>query len=297
MAAMIHDWPAVHAALIPWFAGTARDLPWRREREPWGILVSEVMGQQTPMARVVPRWLEWMERWPTPAALAAADPADMLRVWDRLGYPRRALNLQGAARRIVEIHDGAVPSDTESLLALPGVGPYTAAAVRSFAFRQRNAVLDTNVRRVLARLHGEARPGRSITRAESARAEAALPTDPEAAATWNEGLMELGATICVKVPECTACPIARHCAWRAAGHPESDLPPARSQAWNGTDRQARGRIMALLRSRDVEWVSVESALAVGVVSSDVGQAERALAGLAEDGLVTVAGERVRLGGP
>nr|NLD40415.1 A/G-specific adenine glycosylase [Actinomycetales bacterium] len=299
MAAMT-DWPAAHATLLPWFAATARDLPWRQDREPWGILVSEVMGQQTPMVRVVPRWLEWMERWPTPAALAAADPAEVLRAWDRLGYPRRALSLQLAAQRIVEQHDGVVPPDPESLLSLPGVGTYTAAAVRSFAFRARDAVLDTNVRRGLTRLHGEARPGASITRGEAARAESALPEDPEDAATWNEALMELGATVCVKNPRCGSCPLADLCAWRAADYPESELPAARTQAWVGTDRQARGRIMALLRATDVEWVSVDEALGVARVSSDVGQAERALAGLAADGLVTVAEAeaeaRVRLGG-
>ncbi|MDO5494749.1 MAG: A/G-specific adenine glycosylase, partial [bacterium] len=267
----------------------------RKDRDPWAILVSEVMGQQTPMARVVPRWREWMSRWPTPAALAAASPAEVLRAWDRLGYPRRALALQRAATTITTIHDGEVPADPESLLALPGVGPYTAAAVRAFAFRQRTAVLDTNVRRVLARLNGLERPATPApTRAEAQRAEGALPASPEDSATWNEALMELGATVCTPRPDCEACPLAELCGWRAAGYPASESPRPRSQAWAGTDRQARGRIMALLR--DLEWATTDQAALAGEVGGAVGQGERALAGLEADGLVSVEDGRVRLGG-
>ncbi len=289
------SWPRAHRALLPWFAANARALPWREARDPWGILVCEVMGQQTPMSRVVPRWEEWMARWPTPAALAAAEPADVLRAWDRLGYPRRALNLQRASQQIASLHDGAVPPDPDALLALPGVGPYTAAAVLAFAFRRRVAVLDTNTRRVLARLHGTERPAPTITRAERERAEEALPTDPEESATWNEALMELGATVCLPRPRCEECPLTEVCRWRAQGYPDSPGARPRTQRWEGTDRQARGRIMALLRAPDVAWVSVADAIEAGQVSDAVGQGERALAGLEADGLVSVAEGTVRLG--
>lgn len=286
-------WPEIHAALTEWFARNARPLPWRADRNPWGVLVSEVMGQQTPMKRVVPRWEAWLTRWPSPAHLAGAEPADVLRAWDRLGYPRRAKNLHLAAQQIVERHGGAVPSGIDDLLALAGVGPYTASAVRAFAFRQRTPVLDTNTRRVLARLDGTATIGANITRVERARAEVALPAEPEESAVWNEALMELGALVCTPKPACEACPVAEMCAWRAAGYPDDPAPVARPQAWTGTDRQARGRIMALLR--DVETASVDEALAVACVSDDETQPARALASLAADGLVTVDGGRVRLG--
>src|SRR5690606_7452204 len=135
-----------------WFDHAARDLPWRRpECSPWGVLVSEIMLQQTPVVRVLPAWMSWMERWPTPAHLAAASQADAVRAWDRLGYPRRAKRLWECAGEIVRRHGGEVPDDEEELLALPGIGAYTAAAVRSFAFGRRAVVLDTNVRRVIAR--------------------------------------------------------------------------------------------------------------------------------------------------
>lgn len=291
-------------SIVRWFNETARELPWREARDPWGVLVSEVMGQQTPMSRVVPRWHDWMQRWPDPAALAAAATPDVLRAWERLGYPRRALNLQRAAQQIVERHGGVVPARAEDLLALPGVGPYTASAVMAFAFRVRTPVLDTNVRRVLARLHGEERPGPSITRGEQDRAAAALPDEPETSAIWNEGLMELGATICTPRPRCVTdpelCPLAAHCEWRSQGYPASEQPRRRTQGWHGTDRQARGRILAHLRSVDVTWVRTAEIFARFPSSvSDAAQAQRALASLAADGLITIQdlpeGEVARLG--
>lgn len=268
-----------------WFDDAARDLPWRRpDRTPWQVLVSEVMLQQTPVVRVEPVWREWMRRWPTPADLAAAPTADVLRAWDRLGYPRRALRLADCARAIVERHDGVVPDDEEALRALPGVGEYTAAAVRAFAFGRRAVVVDTNVRRVLARaLGGTALGAPSPTAAERALAAAAVPADDATAARWAAASMELGALVCTaRAPRCHACPVADLCAWRAAGHPpDAHAHRRRTQAWHGTDRQVRGRVMAALRASDAP---VPRAL-LADSGPDPVQVERCLAGLVEDGLV------------
>ena len=243
------DVPRLHDAVLGWFAVHARDLPWRSpDCSPWGVLVSEIMLQQTPVVRVLPRWREWLERWPTPADLAAAPTADVLTAWDRLGYPRRALRLQEAARAVVERHDGRVPADPAALRALPGIGEYTAAAVASFAFGIPETVVDTNVRRVIARaVAGEALPGRSLTRAEMRRAQALMPEDPARANAWNAAVMELGALVCTaRSPACDRCPLAETCAWVAAGSPPPVEVP-RGQAWAGTDRQVRGAVMAAVR--------------------------------------------------
>lgn len=227
------DVPRLHDAVLGWFAVHARDLPWRSpDCSPWGVLVSEIMLQQTPVVRVLPRWREWLERWPTPADLAAAPTADVLTAWDRLGYPRRALRLQEAARAVVERHDGRVPADPAALRALPGIGEYTAAAVASFAFGIPETVVDTNVRRVIARaVAGEALPGRSLTRAEMRRAQALMPEDPTRANAWNAAVMELGALVCTaRSPACERCPLAETCAWVAAGSPPPVEVP-RGQAW------------------------------------------------------------------
>ncbi|WP_240930398.1 A/G-specific adenine glycosylase [Isoptericola sp. BMS4] len=268
-----------------WFSGAARDLPWRRpDRTPWQVLVSEVMLQQTPVVRVEPVWREWMRRWPAPADLATAPTAEVLRAWDRLGYPRRALRLADCARAIVERHDGAVPDDEEALRALPGVGEYTAAAVRAFAFGRRAVVVDTNVRRVLARsLGGTALGAPSPTAAERALAAAAVPADDATAARWAAASMELGALVCTaRAPRCHACPVADLCAWRAAGHPpDAHAHRRRTQAWHGTDRQVRGRVMAALRASDAP---VPRAL-LADSGPDPVQVERCLAGLVEDGLI------------
>ena len=185
------------AAILRWYASHARDLPWRRpDAGPWAVLVSEIMLQQTPVSRVLPAYEAWLARWPTPSALAAASPADAVRQWGRLGYPRRAIRLHAAARVITERHGGVVPDSVGALLALPGVGSYTAAAVASFAFGQRHAVLDTNVRRVLARLmRGSLRPPPSPTAMEIRLAESLLPAEPGLAPRWSVAVMELGALI------------------------------------------------------------------------------------------------------
>ncbi|UJP41585.1 A/G-specific adenine glycosylase [Cellulomonas palmilytica] len=276
---------ALVGTVVAWFDEHARDLPWRApDRTPWGVLVSEVMLQQTPVVRVEPAWRAWLARWPTPADLAAAPTADVLRAWDRLGYPRRALRLQECARVLVERHGSRVPDDEEALLALPGIGAYTAAAVRAFAFGRRAVVLDTNVRRVLARaVDGEALPAPTQTRAEVERARALVPADDATAARWAAASMELGALVCTaRSPRCETCPLVSSCAWVAAGRPgDVHAHRRRTQAWHGTDRQVRGRVMALLRESPVpvpEPVLDEAWPATP-------QRARALAGLLADGLV------------
>lgn len=267
-----------------WYRDHARELPWRRAGfTPWGTLVSEIMLQQTPVARVIPPLEQWLARWPTPDALAADSPAEAVRAWGRLGYPRRALRLHAAAVAIAERHGGEVPSDVDALLALPGIGDYTARAVASFAFGVRVPVVDVNTRRVIARAvggHGEAGPAR--TRVDLAAMEALLPDDPAEARPTNAGLMELGQTVCLaRAPRCDACPIAALCAWRAAGYPDYDGPRAPRQArFEGSDRQVRGLIMRELQHARAH-VPAE---VVETLWPDAVQRERALAGLLADGL-------------
>lgn len=220
---------SLHAPVIGWFDQHARDLPWRRpEAGAWGVMVSEFMLQQTPVSRVLPVYEQWLARWPRPADLAAEPPGEAVRAWGRLGYPRRALRLHGAAQAITERHGGDVPSEHSQLLALPGIGEYTAAAVASFAYGQRHAVLDTNVRRVFARAAtGIQYPPNATTAAERKLARALLPDEDERAARWAAATMELGALVCTaKNEDCTRCPIATQCAWRLAGKPEHQGPRA-----------------------------------------------------------------------
>jgi A/G-specific adenine glycosylase len=276
---------ALHRPALNWYSANARDLPWRRPGvDGWAVLVSEVMLQQTPVPRVLGPYDAWLKRWPTPAALAADSPGEAVRMWGRLGYPRRALRLHAAAQRCVDDHGGRVPSGRADLEALPGVGPYTAAAVAAFAYRQRQAVLDTNVRRVLARvLDGleYERPG-AATGAEIRRAEALLPGRAETAATWSVAVMELGALICTaKSPACDVCPLAGSCAWKLAGRPGWTGKPRRGQTYAGTDRQARGRLLERLR----ETSGPVRAAALEAVWKDPDQRTRALDSLVADGLV------------
>lgn len=281
-------------AVLSWYSVHARDLPWRApDRTPWGVLVSEIMLQQTPVSRVKPTWHMWMTRWPTPTDLADEPPAEAIRAWGRLGYPRRALRLHAAAKTITDNYQGRVPSSYTQLLTLPGVGEYTAAAVASFAFGQRHAVLDTNVRRVFARaLTGKEYPPTATTVAERRLAASVLP-DPPNAPRWSVAVMELGALVCTaRRPRCNACPLSATCAWRLAGSP-SDEKPRHGQAWHGTDRQARGRLMAVLRAanKPVSTAALEAAWPA------VDQRNRALAGLVTDGLIEpVARRRYRLPG-
>ena len=277
--------PAVlHERVLTWWDEHARPLPWREPGcSAWGVFVSEVMSQQTPIARVLPAWQAWTERWPTPADLAADSPGEAVRMWQRLGYPRRARRLWEAAAQMVERHDGQVPRTHEELLALPGVGAYTAAAVASFAFGDPQVVIDTNVRRVLVRAReGRAQAAPSLTTAESALAADSMPREVDDANTWNAAVMELGALVCTaRSPGCDRCPLLDVCAWQRAGCPPYEGPVRRAQAWHGTDRQARGALLAVLR----ESAGPVAGSALEDAWSDAAQRGRVLRGLVEDGLV------------
>lgn len=276
--------PDIATPLIAWFRQQARDLPWRRPGFPaWGTLVSEIMLQQTQVARVVPRLEAWLTRWPTPRDLADSPPSEAVRAWDRLGYPRRALALHAAATAIATEHGNVVPRDVDALLALPGIGDYTARAVAVFAYGDRHPVVDVNVRRVLARaVLGQGEPGPAKAKQDLPLMESVLPADRDDAAATNAAVMELGALVCVsRSPACDACPIADRCAWRAAGYPEHDGPRAPRQAkFAGSDRQVRGLIMAELRASDVPVTRSE----IEPVWPDADQRDRALASLVRDGL-------------
>jgi A/G-specific adenine glycosylase len=272
------------APLLDWYDRTARDLPWRRPGvSPWAVLVSEVMLQQTPVARVLPVYAAWLARWPTPAALAADPPGEAVRMWGRLGYPRRALRLHHCATIVRDDHDGQLPRDVEALEQLPGIGSYTARAIAAFAYGQRVPVVDTNVRRTFWRaVAGHAAPLPQSTRKQLRDVDAILPDDAKVAARFSVALMELGALICTaRNPKCTACPIAGQCAWRAVGYPQATGPAPRTQRFTGTDRQVRGLLMAVLRETPTPVPKQQ----LDVVWADAVQRERALDSLVVDGLV------------
>lgn len=272
------------AELLDWYERSRRDLPWRDPGvTPWQILVSEFMLQQTPVARVLPIWRDWVLRWPTASATAAASPAELVRAWGKLGYPRRAKRLHECATVIARDHADVVPDDVDTLLTLPGVGSYTARAVACFAYGQPVPVVDTNVRRVVARaVHGRADAGASSTVRDNADVSALLPDDGSAH-RFSAALMELGATVCTaRAPRCGLCPLTG-CRWRLAGYPPGPGPARRPQPYAGTDRQVRGRLLDVLRDSntpvtraqlDVAWLT------------DTSQRERALDSLLADGLVT-----------
>jgi A/G-specific adenine glycosylase len=267
--------------VLVWYESAARDLPWRQpDATPWGILVSEVMLQQTPVARVLGPWAQWLERWPTAAALAEEPSGAAVAAWGRLGYPRRALRLHQAAVAMVERHGGEVPGTYEELLALPGIGDYTAAAVASFAFGARHVVVDTNVRRVVARL--DAGVGDLPPSAGSRRlAESYLPSGSDAP-RWAVASMELGALVCTsRSPHCGTCPVVDLCAWHAGSHPTSAQSVRRSPGWHGTDRQCRGALLQALRDADAPLPRAD--LVQGW--SDPDQAARCLAALEAEGLL------------
>ena len=267
-----------------WFRRSARPLPWREPgTTPWGVLLSEIMAQQTPVARVAPMWLEWIERWPTPGALAAASPADIVRAWGKLGYPRRALNLHAAATRIRDEFGGVVPDDVDALESLPGIGSYTARAVAAFAFGHRVPVVDTNIRRVLARaVLGIAEPEPPRVKADMGLMESVLPADPAESVAVNAGVMELGAVFCTaRTPNCDECPIAEHCAWALAGFPANAGRTRTPQAkYEGSVRQARGAILALARTN----ANITPAQIANAVP-DAAKRDRAMEGLLTDGLL------------
>ena len=274
---------AAGESIVDWYATAARDLPWRRpDVDAWAVLVSEVMLQQTPVARVEPVWRECMARWPTPAALAAVPPADVIRAWGKLGYPRRALRLREAAVAVVERHGGVVPADVAALEALPGVGTYTARAVACFGYGQPQPVVDTNVRRVVARLvHGRAEAGNARA-ADLADVVSLTPPDAGRAARFSVAAMELGALVCVAgTPRCGVCPVRDRCSWRLAGSPPHDGPARRVQKFAGTDRQVRGRLLDVLRAAPAPVPAPE----LDAAWDDAVQRSRCLDSLLADGLV------------
>jgi A/G-specific adenine glycosylase len=240
--------------LLAWSADTRRDLPWRRTRDPWAILVSELMLQQTQVARVEPRYLAFLERFPDPATCAAAAPAEVVRAWAGLGYNRRAVNLHRTATVVARDHGGRLPDDLDALLELPGIGPYTARAVLAFAFERDHGVVDTNAARVIAR----AVAGRRLTAREvQDHADELVPLGR--GWDWNQAILDLGATICVKrSPRCARCPVADRCAWAERGFADPDpsdgsagssVPQSR---FEGSDRQGRGRLVQSLRTGPLE---------------------------------------------
>lgn len=292
-----HPIAATTLPLAEWYRGAARDLPWRRREfhdayAAWGTLVSEFMLQQTPVNRVIPHLEAWLARWPTPRALTAASPAEVVHQWANLGYPRRALWLHRAAIEITDRHDGVVPRDVDALLKLSGIGDYTARAVAVFAYGDRHPVVDTNTRRVLARaVLGQAQPG-SPSRRDLDLMDAMLPVDDADAAVFNAAAMELGATVCIaRTPRCEACPLLETCAWVAAGCPDTGDTRRRQAAFEGSDRQARGAVLRLLRD-----AAPHAVLLHGVLPEwpDPLQRDRAIDSLIADGLAEADGEMLSL---
>ena len=262
-----------------WFKKNQRDLPWRKT-DAWGVLVSEIMLQQTPVARVLPVYTEWMKRWPTPRDMAKASGGDVITAWGRLGYPRRALRLLECAKVISSDYNNRIPEAEMELRKLPGIGEYTAAAIVAFAFKERSLVLDINIRRLFARaIDGVEVPTSSINKSERKDRAALIPTrNPH---LWAAATMELGALICTAAkPKCELCPIANQCRWRSLDYPKSDAPK-RTQSWNGTDRQCRGVIVQALREN--KTVSKKE---LSKLWSLQPQFEKALVSLEKDGLIT-----------
>lgn len=274
-------------ALRAWYAPRRDAYPWRETREPYPIWVSEVMLQQTQASRVVPVFRDFLARFPTVRALATSSRRDVVRAWDGLGYNRRAVWLSEGARAIVREHGGLVPRDPATLRTLPGVGPYTAAAVSSIAFGEPVPVVDTNVRRVVARVHLGV-DGRE-TRDREVREIARAWLDRDDPVTWNQAVMDLGREVCRPRPRCGICPLGRVCAFRTSGTFATRVPRV-ADAFEGSSRQVRGAIVRALRSRETlspRLLAVETGL-------DAERVEAAVDALAADGLVERAAGRVRL---
>jgi A/G-specific adenine glycosylase len=264
--------------ITSWFKENKRDLPWRKS-DAWGVLVSEIMLQQTPVQRVLPIYQEWMKRWPTAADLAKATPAEVITAWGRLGYPRRALRLHECAKVITSELKGVIPNDETELRKLPGIGEYTAAAIVAFAFQGKSLVLDINIRRLFSRLYkGEEAPTAAPTKAE--RVEYAQYVPEKKAHLWAAATMELGALICTaKKPLCGRCPVADKCQWRSLDYPSSERVK-RSQSWHGTDRQCRGTIVQALRDNPKL-----SRREINLLWDVPSQVEKAILTLLDDGLI------------
>lgn len=285
--------PDLATPLIAWYRDNARDLPWRAEGfGAWGVLVSEFMLQQTPVTRVIPLLDAWLARWPTPTALADEAPASAVAQWANLGYPRRALWLHRAAVEIRDRHDGVVPRDVEALLALTGIGDYTARALAVFAYGDRHPVVDTNTRRVIARaVDGRSQPG-PPARGDLAAMAGLLPRGDQDAAVVNAAMMELGAIVCTaRSARCDVCPISSLCAWRAAGYPDTGDLRRKQAAYEGSDRQARGAVLHALRAAPAHALPADDVAADWPVAA---QRDRAIDSLIVDGLVEAVDGFLRL---
>ncbi len=272
--------------ILDWFDQNQRDLPWRKT-DAWGVMVSEFMLQQTPVNRVLPKWHEWMERWPDPAALAEAKKSDVISAWGRLGYPRRALRLYESAKLISSEHGNRVPREVEVLLSLPGVGDYTAAAIAAFAYGDSTLVLDVNIRRFFARMYdGVENPTASLSRYERKIRAELIPQD---GAKWAAATMEFGALVCTaRSPLCNQCPVKASCAWAKAGFPREEVK-SKTQAWHGTDRKCRGTVVQALRENLKLTPS-----ALKKLWDDDAQVEKALKTLLADGLIEATGKSYKL---
>jgi A/G-specific adenine glycosylase len=272
--------------ILDWFEKNKRDLPWRNT-SPWGVMISEFMLQQTPVKRVLPKWHEWIDRWPTPADLAASKKSEAIHAWGRLGYPRRAIRLHESAAAIADKFENQVPRSLEDLRTLPGVGEYTAAAIASFAYGESALVMDINIRRFFARsIDGIESPTPSPSQIERRLRTELIPQD---GALWAAATMELGALVCTaRTPLCDQCPVKKICAWRAAGYPKSEIVK-KSQAWAGTDRQCRGLMVQHLRENKSATQSVLYKL-----WHDKDQSERALKSLIADHLIEATGNKYKL---
>ena len=283
---LVSDHGGLHESIFAWITPRLRQLPWRDTRDPWHVLVSEVMLQQTGVNRVLPKWSMFIDQFPTVYECSQAPLGDVLRLWQGLGYPRRAKNLQGAAQVIVEQHNGVMPNTLDGLLALPGIGPYTARAVLAFAFEEDAAVVDTNIARVLARFHGQtlkAREAQKLADDWVPQGEAWL---------WNQALMDLGATICRPQPLCDECPLHEECAWSGEGVDPSVGSAGVSVAqakFEGSDRQARGRLMKALGEFPVLLVAIAE-----VMDRPIDIAQRLVNNLLDEGLVVRDGDELRL---
>jgi A/G-specific adenine glycosylase len=281
----------LRAALLDWGERTRLDLPWRRTRDPWAVLVSELMLQQTQVSRVEPRWHGFLARFPTVEACARAPVGDVVTLWAGLGYNRRAVNLHRCAVALVEQHGGRLPAEVAALQALPGIGPYTARAVVAFAFEGHAGVLDTNAARVLARL-----AGRPLGRAEAQRRADEL-APPGSSWAWNQAMLDLGATVCTsRPPACERCPVAAWCTWRGSGGPDPAVGSAgvsgRQSRFVGSDRQGRGRLVDALRVAD--RVGRDQLAVAAGWPADAARAARAAESLVRDGLARWDGDALTL---
>lgn len=277
-------------ALLAWAGDNLRDLPWRRTRDPWAILVAETMLQQTQVSRVLDRWPKFLERFPSPVSCADSPAAEVLREWAGLGYNRRALALHRAATSVRDDHRGSLPRELDQLMALPGVGAYTARAVLAFAFEDQAAPVDTNIGRVLARTGG----ARLSPKAAQSLADSLVPT--AGPWLWNQAIMELGALVCTKrTPSCASCPVRESCRWQGRGPDPAEGSAAvgrRQSRFEGSDRQLRGRLIDALRAGPRPRVEMRSWLA----ADDAARGERVVAGLLGDGLIEDHDGELRLAG-